>query len=117
MTGNRYIDRKSKLIGHAGRQSERKVAKELRARLTPASGAMEGAKGDMAVSGFLIEAKSTSSGSLSIKLDWLSKIRHEAVHSDKLPALTVTFTDRNGEPVSEGQWIMIPLSVWKDIVK
>lgn len=113
---NRFLDRheKRQLIGEGGRQSERKLAKRLDARLRPGSGSKTGHKGDMAVGDVLIEAKSTSNDSLGVKLDWLLKIAHEAVSEAKTPVLTVTFTDANGAPRANGEWALVPLRVFKE---
>jgi hypothetical protein len=102
-------------IGDAGRRSEKLTAKSLGARLRPASGAMEGAKGDMVLPQALVEAKSTTGDSISIKYSWLGKITQEAFGAGKYPALTVTFTDQNGRPVNFGQWVMIPLHVYQEM--
>jgi hypothetical protein len=98
---------KDEIIGTAGRKSEKLLAKRLGARLTPASGAAN-AKGDMRREGWLIEAKSTVSGSMSLSYAWLSKIMGEAMAAGRKPALAITFTDREGRPVSRGSWVMIP---------
>ena len=105
-----------KRIGDAGRASEKAVAKSIGARLRPASGAMEGAKGDMTVADFLIEAKSTTANSISIQYADLGKISNEALSLTKRPALTVTFTDHRGRSVNYGEWVLVPLRVWTELV-
>lgn len=102
-------------IGQVGRASEAKAAKSLAARLTPASGALAGAKGDMTTKDYLIEAKSTINKSMSLKLLWLQKIQHEALTTGKTPALSVRFTTEYGDAVQGGDWVMIPASEFKEL--
>lgn len=114
MSDNPYLKRTQKHpIGAAGRASENKVASRMGARLTPSSGALAGAKGDMTTPRFLIEAKSTLKDSMTLKLDWLCKIGAEARSKGKTPALTITFVRPNGEPVMNGRWVMIPENLFE----
>jgi hypothetical protein len=115
---NAYLERRAKhAIGKQGRASEKKLAKQLGVRPRPASGAMEGAKGDIPLPGVLMEAKSTTSDSLGVKLDWLAKIGNEARSEGKSPALAVTFVDGVGNPRKDGQWVMIPLNLWNEHIR
>jgi UDP-N-acetyl-D-mannosaminuronic acid transferase (WecB/TagA/CpsF family) len=100
--------RNSRRIGAAGIVAEAKTAKRVNAILTPNSGALAGAKGDMKVGDFLMEAKSTTNDSMGIKLDWLAKINSEALRSRKHPALSVVYADEKGDPRQNGAWVMIP---------
>lgn len=108
---------KKTLIGTAGRRSEKKVAKSLHAQLKPASGAMAGAKGDMATKDFLIEAKSTTNDSISIKHDWLGKISQEAMMEGRDPALSVRFTRADGRAINYGDWMMIPRELFEELME
>lgn len=109
------IPRNMSAIGAVGRLSETKLAKDLGAKLKFASGAVPGFKGDMETDKFLIEAKSTVNGSMSLKHEWLAKISREARLDDKLPALAVSFTKGDGNPFPSGQWVCIPLNVFKEM--
>ena len=111
---NPYLDRKLNKIGHVGRKSERKIAKKLGAKLTPNSGAVQSAKGDMHLGDFKIEAKSTQTGTLSLKRDWLLKISGEALADGKIPALSLAFTNAGGVSWPDGEWIAIPLSKFRE---
>lgn len=112
---NAYLERQARqLIGEVGKLSEKKLARKIGARLQPNSGSMESAKGDMVKGDFLIEAKSTIGGSIGLRLDWLLKIAHEARHSDKTPAVAITFTSEGGSPRRDGEWVAVPLHVWKE---
>lgn len=113
-----YLRRKQQhKIGKAGRNSEKKLAKQLGGKVRPASGAMEGAKGDIDLGDFLMEAKSTIQMSMAVKFGWLAKIAHEARAVGKKPALAISFTHDDGEAVRDGQWVMVPLSVWEEHLK
>jgi Holliday junction resolvase len=75
---------------------------------------MEGAKGDIDLSSYLVEAKSTTGHSIGLKHEWLSKIAHEARNVGKNPAVTLSFTHGNGRPVPEGEWVAIPMWLFKE---
>lgn len=110
-----YLRRKGREAkGAAGRASEKRLARDVGGRQTPASGAVEGAKGDIALPDVLMEAKSTVKGAMSIKFDWLSKITGEARSQGKIPALAVSFTTPTGARLVGGDWVMVPLAVWKE---
>lgn len=100
-------------IGKAGRASEKRLAKQLGGKVRPASGAVEGLKGDIVFDNVLMEAKSTLKNSISIKHDWLAKIATEARNDGKTPALAVSFVTPEGKPVVSGDWIMVPRHVWE----
>lgn len=112
---SKYLSDREVKIGQRGRASEAKAAKSFSARLTPASGAMAGAKGDMTVGEYLIEAKSTVNKSMSLKLLWLEKITHEAITTGKIPAVSVRFTNDYGDAVRGGDWVMMPASEFKEL--
>lgn len=115
MAGNPYLDRKAKhSIGKAGRASEKRLTKQLGGRGRPASGAMDGAKGDIDLGEVLLEAKSTTNASMGIRLDWLLKIAHEARSEHKTPALSVSFVNPDGRPILDGEWVMVPRSFWEE---
>ena len=109
-----------KKIGEAGRKAEKSIAQRLRADLTLSSGAMAGNKGDMTIDRkawkFLMEAKSTSSESMSLKMSWLAKIQHEAISQDKTPAIAINFTNDHGLSVMAGRWVAIPEGVFRELI-
>lgn len=106
-----------RIIGTTGRASEKDLSKKLGGRLRPASGAMDGAKGDIVLPDFLMEAKSTINDSLSIKHVWLSKIASEASMDNKQPALSVRFTHGDGKPKNYGDWVMIPRTLFEELTE
>ncbi len=99
-----------------GTKAEKGTAKRLGATLTPASGALEGAKGDMHRGTILMENKSTIKGSMSLKLDWLIKISQEALEKGQTPALALQFTTESGVPVKRGAWVMVPEAVFNEML-
>lgn len=100
-----------------GKLYEGKVSKSMGARLRPASGAIAQFKGDMTLNQYLIESKSTTSASLSVKLEWLVKISEEAQCLGKVPALLMAFVLPTGRPKPncESQWVAIPLEHYKEL--
>ena len=109
--------KKRKEIGRAGRASERRLSKTIGGRLTPASGAVDGAKGDIRFNDFLLEAKSTTRDSFSVDYRQLAKIKAESLSNDKAPGLTVSFVTGNGVPRQSGEWVLIPLSLFRELTE
>lgn len=108
MSDSPFTRRESKShIGRTGRRSEERLSDRIGARLTPASGATAHSKADMTLGELLIEAKSTIHRSLVLKLDWLIKLKMEAMAVGKEGVLVVAFTDSKGKPDSE--WVVLPL--------
>lgn len=99
-----------------GKASEKKLAKAIGARLTPASGSLDSAKGDMLVGEFLLEAKSTINNSITLDRDFFIKIAHEAKYKGKTPALAVSFVTGDGSPKSDGEWICVPRFVFESLL-
>lgn len=113
---NPFLNRQTKTkIGETGNRSEKKTAKRLGGRQTPASGAMAGAKGDIELPAFLVEAKSTIKESISLKREWLTKISGEALGKNKAPCVAITFTTENGLPKPRGKWILIREQDFKEL--
>lgn len=114
---NPYLRRKSNNIGSSGVRSEKLLSKKVVGVQRPASGALDGAKGDIEVESMLIEAKSTTLASMSLKLDWLLKISEEALAENKVPAVAISFVKDSGKPVRNGEWVMVPLWYWDSKLK
>jgi hypothetical protein len=104
-------------IGKAGRKSEVRLTKTMGGRGRPASGAMEGAKGDIDLGPILLEAKSTVQASIVLKHDWLIKISNEARAEGKMPALAVSFVKPDGMPQMDGDYVLIPMWKFKEITR
>jgi hypothetical protein len=123
---NPFLDRLAKEPKNShGKKYERKGAASLAAQLTPASGAMVGAKGDMLRKGkkkgdgWLMEVKTTTAASLALQLSWLVKISSEALSRGEKPAVLVAFVTPEGQPKPscESQWVMMPLQVYKELTE
>lgn len=113
---NPFLKRQTKnKIGETGNQSEKKTAKRLGGTQTPASGALAGAKGDIELPKFLVEAKSTVKESLSLKREWLMKISGEALAKGKAPCVALTFTTDNGTPKPRSKWILITEQMFREL--
>ena len=111
-----HMRRAQHKIGSAGRRSEKRLEKDFGVKGRPASGAMEGAKGDIDLGAVLMEAKSTTQESLALKLAWLLKIAHEARSEGKSPALSVSFINEDGKPLLDGEWCLIPMHRFKELI-
>ena len=110
---NPYLQRSQRK--QHGQQAEKRAAKRLKGRQTPASGAMDGAKGDIVKRTFLIESKATKNESMSVKLAWLDKIAKEALDTGRDPALLIQFVDAAGNPWRGSGWVLIPERVFAQI--
>ena len=115
MIDNPYTRRNQHRIGSSGRKSEKRLARDLGAKERPASGAMAGAKGDMALGDVLLEAKSTTQTTMALKLDWLVKIGAEARAEGRTPALAISFVRPDGHPQIDGDWVAIPMYLFKEL--
>ncbi len=104
-------------LGETGRASEKHLARALGARLTPASGAGRGGKGDMTLGRHLLEAKSSTGDSVRLQRGWLAKIAGEARAAGRQPGLTITFTYQDGRPIPDGSWVCIPLRQWRELIE
>jgi len=83
-----YIKKKSKA-------QESRTAKEFGGKATPASGALDGAKGDIKTPYFLIENKFTDKKSYSLKLETWDKIAKEAIkESLRYPLMQIDIQGR-----------------------
>jgi hypothetical protein len=98
-----------------GNKSEKRVAKKLGMKQTPASGALPGAKGDMKNSEYLMEAKSTINSSMQLQKGWLDKIQKEAMAINRVPAVTISFVVGSGAAKLLGDWVMVPSWFWEEL--
>lgn len=98
-----------------GTKAEKRLAHRLGAILTPASGALDHAKGDMVLGNFRNESKSTIHDSIRVKLDDLLKISQEALEKGEQPSLTIQFVTRDGRIRHQGSWVLVPEQVYRSI--
>lgn len=112
---NPYLDR---VTGTKhGRRAEKKASKRLGGSLTPASGALDYAKGDIKKSHFLIDSKATNKDSFRVTKEQLQKISREALDAGKTPALLVQFVDDLGGLTGGGSWVVLPERVFKELAE
>lgn len=117
---NPYLKRAS-LKGESshGKYSEKRLAKNLKARSTIASGALRGDKGDFTlktnINTFRFEAKSTKNNSISIELGWLRKIVEESLNTNATPVITISFVTPEGKS-KNADWVMIPITDFKELI-
>jgi hypothetical protein len=102
-----FTERQNRGTHKHGQKSERKTAKRLGGRTRPGSGAVAGAKGDILLTDYLVENKSTEHQSISLKLSWLEKISVEAREEGKAPALSIQFVDKQGNSKKRGRWVLM----------
>lgn len=103
-----------------GKLYEKRVAKKTGIRLTPASGAMKGNKGDGRLTNkakWLVEMKSTDKATHSIELGWLVKITEEAAAAGRNPALLFSFVLKDGRPRPNAptEWVAMPLYIFEEL--
>ena len=87
-------------IKEKSQEQEKQVAKKLGGRTTAASGALHSDKGDVSTDDFLVECKRTDKAQLSLKKEWLQKIKSEA--GMKTPLLHFE--------IQEEKWVAMPES-------
>ena len=115
MTTTDTVMGRGKKIGGTGIKAEKNTAKRTGGKLTPASGAMDGHKGDFTLPGILAENKSTTRDSFSVQYEELQKIAAEARAVGMSPALFFQFTRGDGTPLPSGKWVCIPEHIWEEI--
>lgn len=102
--------------GQHGRAAEKKLAKRLGAKLTPASGALSFEKSDMTLSDFRIESKATMKNSYRISLEDLLKVNQEALEKGGYPVFVIQFVAPSGDIRAGGSWAVVPEYVWKEML-
>ena len=100
-----------------GQKSETRVVKDMGAMQTIASGSIDGMKSDGVKDNLRIECKATVKKSISIKHEWLLKIREEALATNKIPVLTISFVDGDGQAKAGGDFAVIPLYLFTDFAE
>lgn len=95
-------------------KTEKDLARELGGHAVPASGAIDGFKGDVTTDKFLIDSKETASKSLMISSTMLNKICKEAREAGKRPALHLKL----GQAAlgTSREWMCIPIQDFKELV-
>lgn len=76
-------------------KQEKKLAKDIGAKRTPQSGAMDTSPSDMIKGNFIIESKATKGKSISVREEWLSTLKYTPMHLGKIPTLILDFLKRS----------------------
>lgn len=120
MTDSPFMRRLNKRDnGHHGRVAEKQLAKRMGGRLQPGSGALAGAKGDVKVEAkldLLMENKSTSGATFTMRQDHLHKVYQEALETSRAPALSFQFTNEAGNSEKRDRWVCLPENVFKQLM-
>ena len=114
---NPYMMRRARGPMDVGRRAEEKAVRALGARPTPNSGALEGAKGDALLGGFIrAEIKSTATSVLKLDYAAARKITAEALGTKLSPALILQFVDERGETKVDGRWVAVPAGLFMEML-
>lgn len=107
-------DGEKKPTRHYSSQQEKAVAKAVNGRTVANSGATPFSKGDVTSSKVLIECKTkvSPSESISIKKEWLTKLRDEAIFMQK-PFYSLFFNFGPNEP----NYVIIPEGLYLAILE
>jgi len=73
-------------------KQEKRLSEKLGAKLTPQSGAQDTSPGDMILGNYIIESKSTSKKSISLKQEWLNQLKQSPINYKKIPTLILEFS-------------------------
>lgn len=85
-----------KTVKRRSQKQEKSVAKDFNARLTPASGAKWGQKGDVRSDKFLVECKTTEKDYYSLTSKVWEKIEEEAIRDHmRIPLMAIDLEDRD----------------------
>lgn len=103
-----------KTVKRRSQTQEKSVAKTFNARITPASGALWGAKGDVRNDSFLIECKTTEKDYYVVTAKVWEKIQEEAVQDHlRIPLLVIDLEDSERyvvfQPLDFNKVIITPL--------
>lgn len=92
MSAPKWLNKKETTRGFSDKR-EKALGKKYGAKQTCNSGAMWYSKGDLKSETHLFEVKSTHKSQMTVKKEWLFKIRTEAIKSGKNPAMIIDFGD------------------------
>jgi hypothetical protein len=96
-------------------QAEKDYAEKLGGKRRPASGAIDGCKGDIILDRFLLDLKQTVHGSIHLLRSDLVKIDREAFGENKFPGIICEFAKMaDGVPNS---WVCVPFDVFVEMLR
>jgi hypothetical protein len=91
------------------------LAKKLNGRRVPASGAIDGMKGDVETDDFLLDSKHSGKGSIVVSGTQLSKANKEARKQGKKPALILSMESLPfGTPK---EWVLMSMNDFKELTE
>ena len=94
---------------------EKDLADDLGGYRQPASGALEGMKGDIRLDTFLLDSKETETGTLILSVKEFTKITREARECGREPGLIATL---HKLPVTVSkEWAVIPLEIFAQLLE
>lgn len=101
------IERRKKINSkkEKSKRQEKRVAKEIRGRVTVGSGNKPLDKGDVRNEEFLIECKRTDKAQITLKKDYINKIKSEA--GFKIPALNIEIQDENWYVIRKQEFMLL----------
>lgn len=83
---------------HVSKKQESRIASDIGGKTLPGSGASDFYKGDVRKKGeLLVEAKTTSKESYSLRLDTIDKVRAEAAQNGEDWAMQIEFQGQQGQ--------------------
>lgn len=88
-----------------GDRDEQRIARKFGGTVVSGSGSSAEKKGDLRLGKFLVQAKCTSGGSISVKRRDLDAIQRQALNCAIRPAFFLTYY--SGETV-EAEWVAFP---------
>jgi len=120
-----------KNIRAMGARWEREVARRLKGKRQPSSGAfgtqhnLAGLTGDVVTKlpwlnkSLHLECKYGYGGSksMTIKREWFTKVREEAANANRLPAVAIKFKGVTGGDIESASLICFNLDTWERITK
>jgi len=92
-------------------KQEKRLAKDLKAKRTPRSGADPTSPNDMVLGNYVIESKATGGASISVKKEWLEQVKQSPINYGKIPTLVLEFTKTNDK------YIVMDIKDFKKIIK
>lgn len=103
---------KKSMPNHIGKVGEKHLQQELGGKLTPGSRV-----GDLQYEDeLLVEKKSTTAKSISLKQDYLIKIDRLAFENNRVPAVVIEFETLK-KTICPSQWAVIPLHYLKELLE
>lgn len=121
--GPQWLDNDNKNKVKKSKKHEFRLAAELGGKreirsgankFSPYDGDTRTAGRDITTDQFLIEHKFTEAQSMSVKKEWLDKIKLSSVAAMKNPMLIITFHQEHKQPED---WAVIPLHLLKQLIE